>query len=82
MRDDDRTAYEKFFEQFGRTLKFGIYQSYGMAKDTLGDLLLFYSAKEQKMITLDEYLAAAPPAPIPSSTPRAIRWSVWPPCRS
>ena len=60
MRDDDRTAYEKFFEQFGRTLKFGIYQSYGMAKDTLGDLL-FYSAKEQKMITLDEYLAAAPP---------------------
>ena len=60
MRDDDREAYEKFFEQFGRTLKFGIYQSYGMAKDTLGDLLLFYSAKEQKMITLDEYLAAAP----------------------
>lgn len=60
MRDDDREAYEKFFEQFGRTLKFGIYQSYGMAKDTLGDLLLFYSAKQQKMITLDEYLAAAP----------------------
>ena len=56
MRDDDRTAYEKFFEQFGRTLKFGIYQSYGMAKDTLGDLLLFYSAKEQKMVTLDEYI--------------------------
>ncbi|MEC4185210.1 molecular chaperone HtpG [Adlercreutzia sp. R21] len=60
MRDDDRTAYEKFFEQFGRTLKFGIYQSYGMAKDTLADLLLFYSAKQQKMITLDEYLADAP----------------------
>ena len=60
MRDDDREAYEKFFEQFGRTLKFGIYQSYGMAQDTLGDLLLFYSAKQQKMITLDEYLAAAP----------------------
>ena len=60
MRDDDREAYEKFFEQFGRTLKFGIYQSYGMAKDTLADLLLFYSAKQQKMITLDEYLADAP----------------------
>lgn len=60
MRDDDREAYEEFFKQFGRTLKFGIYQSYGMAKDTLADLLLFYSAKEQKMITLDEYLAAAP----------------------
>jgi molecular chaperone HtpG len=60
MRDDDREAYEKFFEQFGRTLKFGIYQSYGMAKDTLADLLLFYSAKQQKMVTLDEYLADAP----------------------
>ena len=83
MRDDDREAYEEFFKQFGRTLKFGIYQSYGMAKDTLADLLLFYSAKEQKMITLDEYLAAAPPGvPTPSSTPRATRWSAWPPCRS
>ena len=60
MRDDDREAYERFFEQFGRTLKFGIYQSYGMAKDTLADLLLFYSAKQQKMVTLDEYLADAP----------------------
>ncbi|MEY8339932.1 molecular chaperone HtpG [Adlercreutzia muris] len=60
MRDDDREAYEQFFEQFGRTLKFGIYQSYGMAKDALADLLLFYSAKQQKMITLDEYLADAP----------------------
>ena len=60
MRDDDREAYEKFFEQFGRTLKFGIYQSYGMAKDTLGDLLLFYSAKEQKLVTLDEYIEKMP----------------------
>ncbi|MCI2241186.1 molecular chaperone HtpG [Adlercreutzia faecimuris] len=60
MRDDDREAYEKFFEQFGRTLKFGVYTSYGMAKDTLADLLLFYSAKQKKMITLDEYLADAP----------------------
>ena len=60
MRDDDREAYEEFFKQFGRTLKLGIYQSYGMAKDTLADLLLFYSAKQQKMITLDEYLADAP----------------------
>ena len=60
MRDDDREAYEEFFKQFGRTLKFGIYQSYGMAKDTLADLLLFYSAKQQKMITLDEYVADAP----------------------
>ena len=60
MRDTDREAYEKFFEQFGRTMKFGVYSTYGMAKDVLADLLLFYSAKQKKMITLDEYLHDAP----------------------
>ena len=60
MLSDDREAYEKFFKEFGRTLKFGVYSSYGMAKDTLGDLLMFYSAKQDKMITLDEYIADAP----------------------
>ena len=60
MRDTDREAYEKLFEQFGRTMKYGVYSSYGMAKDILGDLLLFYSAKQKKMITLDEYLKDAP----------------------
>ena len=60
MRDDDREAYEQFFENFGRGLKYGIYTSYGMNKNELADLLLFYSAKEQKMVTLDEYLAASP----------------------
>ncbi len=59
MRDDDREAYERFFKEFGRTLKYGLYTTYGMAKDTLGDLLMFYSAKQEKMVTLDEYLAAA-----------------------
>ena len=58
MRDKDREAYEKFYENFGRSLKFGIYSSYGMRKDTLADLLLFYSAKQQKLITFDEYLAS------------------------
>ncbi len=57
---EDREAYAGFFKEFGRTLKYGIYSSYGMAKDTLADLLLFYSAKEERMITLDEYVAAAP----------------------
>ncbi|MDO4399810.1 MAG: molecular chaperone HtpG, partial [Coriobacteriia bacterium] len=58
MRDKDREAYETFHANFGRSLKFGIYSSYGMRKDLLADLLLFYSAKQQKMITLDEYLAS------------------------
>ncbi len=60
MRDNDREEYEKFFENFGRGLKYGIYSSYGMQKHQLGELLLFYSANEKKMITLDEYLANMP----------------------
>ena len=60
MRDNDREAYEKFFENFGRGLKFGIYQSYGMKADELADLLLFWSARENKMVTLAEYAKAMP----------------------
>ena len=60
MRDNDREAYEKFFENFGRGLKYGIYSSYGMKADELADLLLFWSAKEQKMITLAEYAENMP----------------------
>ena len=60
MRDNDREAYEKFFENFGRGLKYGIYQSYGMKKDELAGLLLFWSARDQKMVTLQEYAAAMP----------------------
>lgn len=60
MRDNDREEYEKFFENFGRGLKYGIYSSYGMEKHQLGELLLFYSAKEKKTITLNEYIANMP----------------------
>ena len=60
MRDNDREAYEKFFENFGRGLKYGIYSSYGMKADELAYLLLFWSAKEQKMITLAEYAKNMP----------------------
>ena len=60
MRDNDREAYEKFFENFGRGLKYGIYSSYGMKADELADLLLFWSAKEQKMVTLQEYIDKMP----------------------
>ncbi len=59
FRDEDREGYEKFFENFGRNMKYGIYSSYGAAKGAVADLLLFYSAKQQKMVTLDEYLEAA-----------------------
>ena len=60
MLADDREAYEKFFENFGRGIKFGIYNSYGMNASELADLLLFYSAKEDKMVTLREYVQAMP----------------------
>jgi molecular chaperone HtpG len=60
MLVDDREAYEKFFENFGRGLKFGIYNSYGMNAGELADLLLFWSAKEDKYVTLREYALAMP----------------------
>ncbi len=56
MLNKDRETYEKFFDTFGLQLKFGIYQSYGMLKDKLQDLLLFYSGNQEKMITLKEYV--------------------------
>ena len=60
MRDNDREAYEKFFENFGRGLKFGIYNSYGSKADELADLLLFWSVKQNKYVTLKEYVDAMP----------------------
>ncbi len=56
MLKNDREKYEQFFKAFGLQLKFGLYQSYGMKKDLLQDLLLFYSSSEQKMVTLAEYV--------------------------
>ena len=57
MLKDDRDNYEKFYKAFGMQLKHGIYSSYGMNKDKLEDLLLFYSSKEEKYVTLDEYVS-------------------------
>lgn len=53
---ENREDYEKFFEAFGMQLKYGIYSSYGMNNDTLKDLLLFYSSKDKKRVTLKEYV--------------------------
>ncbi len=60
LQRDDREKYEKFFEAFGRQLKFGVYNEFGMHKDTLKDLLLFYSSKEKKLVTLAEYVSRMP----------------------
>ena len=57
---DEREKYEKFYESFGRQLKFGVYNDYGMNKEVLQDLLLFTSSKEKKLVTLDEYVSRMP----------------------
>lgn len=56
MLNNDREEYEKFWSNFGLQIKFGVYNNYGMDKEKLQDLLLFYSSKEQKLVTLDEYI--------------------------
>ncbi|GIQ62284.1 hypothetical protein PACILC2_08520 [Paenibacillus cisolokensis] len=60
MLKEEREKYEKFYQAFGRQLKFGVYSDYGTNKDMLQDLLLFYSSKEKKLVTLDEYVSRMP----------------------
>ncbi|MBD8838726.1 molecular chaperone HtpG [Paenibacillus sp. FSL K6-4396] len=57
---DERENYEKFYQAFGRQLKYGVYSDYGVNKDTLQDLLLFTSSKESKLVSLDEYVSRMP----------------------
>lgn len=57
---DEREKYDTFYKAFGRQLKFGVYSDYGMNKEDLQDLLMFYSSKEKKPVTLDEYVSRMP----------------------
>ena len=54
---NNRDKYLEFYKAFGMQLKFGIYNDYGMHKDKLEDLIMFYSSSEKKLITLDEYVS-------------------------
>ena len=54
---NDREKYEKFYNTFGRQIKYGVYADFGMNKDMLKDLLMFVSTKEKKLVTLDEYVS-------------------------
>ena len=56
MLENDRETYNKFFKVFGTNLKFGIYNSYGMNKEELQDLIMFNSSKTKDLITLKEYI--------------------------
>ena len=57
MLKNDREKYEEFFKNFGLSLKFGVYQDYGMHKDQLQDLLLFKSTNNDEYTTLNEYVS-------------------------
>ena len=57
MLKNNREDYNKFFRIFGTQLKFGAYNDYGANKDTLKDLLMFYSSTEKDLVTLDEYVS-------------------------
>lgn len=60
MIEDDRETYEKLFAEFGLSIKFGVYAGFGMNKDKLKDLLMFYSSKKEKLVTLAEYVKEMP----------------------
>lgn len=60
MLKKDREKYEKFYDSFGKQLKYGVYSDFGANKDVLQDLLMFYSSKEKKMVALDEYVSRMP----------------------
>ena len=57
MLKDEREGYEKFFQSFGRTLKYGLYSEWGANKEELQDLIMFYSSFDKKLVTLDEYVS-------------------------
>ena len=57
MLKKDREAYENFFKTFGMQIKFGVYADYGVNKDNLKDLIMFYSSTEKKLVTLNEYVS-------------------------
>ena len=60
MLENDRESYEKFYAAFGRQLKYGTVSDYGAHKDACKELLLFWSNKENKLVSLKEYVSAMP----------------------
>jgi molecular chaperone HtpG len=57
MMKNDRDKYIEFYKNFGRQLKYGVYSDFGVNKEVLQDLLMFYSSKEKKLVSLDEYVS-------------------------
>lgn len=57
MLEHEKDKYEAFFKTFGVNIKYGVYDNYGAKKDDLKDLIIFYSSKEKKMVTLKNYVS-------------------------
>jgi molecular chaperone HtpG len=60
MLKNEREVYEEFYKNFGRTIKYGVYSGFGANRETLEDLLLFYTSGEKKYSTLEEYFGRMP----------------------
>lgn len=60
LMEKNRESYEKFYESFGRQLKYGVYSDFGTHKDDLQDLLMFHSSKENKLVSLADYVSRMP----------------------
>lgn len=60
LMKNDREKYEKFYESFGRQLKYGVYEGFGANKEELQDLLMFYSSTEKKLVSLADYVSRMP----------------------
>ncbi|WP_144549704.1 molecular chaperone HtpG [Bacillus sp. X1(2014)] len=60
LQRKEREKYEEFYQSFGRQLKYGVYSDFGANKELLQDLIMFYSSKEKKLVTLDEYVSRMP----------------------
>jgi molecular chaperone HtpG len=57
LQKEDRDGYDTFWKNFGRQIKYGVAEAYGVHKELLQDLLMFYSSTEKKLVTLDEYVS-------------------------
>ena len=60
LLENEREKYEEFYNSFGKQLKYGVYDNFGMNKEVLEDLLMFYSSKDKELVTLNEYIENMP----------------------
>ena len=80
MLNNDREKYEQFWAAFGMQFKYALMNAYGNNRDTLRDLMLFWSSKEDKLTSLQEYVDRMPGPRRRSTTSAPTPWSTPPRC--